>query len=127
MGGSGLAELWERIYGKATIVHMMTGHAYSRSLRAHFLTQRAIGGIIVDIMDKLKLSDKACDELRRLYTQYMDSSILRDETMESSELGNIILTLQSEMKQEAFLSRTSKLWHQYYKQVDLMPSIRTFW
>ena len=60
-------------------------------------------------MDKLKISDKACDESRRLYTQYMDSSILPDEIMESSELGNIILALQSEMKQETFLSRTSKL------------------
>ena len=50
----------------------------------------------------------------------MDSSILPDEIMESSELGDIILALQSEMKQEAFLSRTSKLWYQYYKQVDLM-------
>ena len=110
MGCSGLAELWERIYGKATIVHMMTGHAYSRSLRAHFLTQRATGCII---MDKLQSNDKACDELRRLYTQYMDSSILPDEIMESSELCDIILALQSEMKQEAFLSRTSKLWYQY--------------
>ena len=96
---------------------MMTGHAYSRSLRAHFLTQRAVGCII---MDKLKITDKACDELRRLYTQYMDSSILPDEIMKSSELGNIILALQSEMKQKAFLSQTSKLWYRYYKQVDLM-------
>ena len=69
----------ESMYGRATIVHMMTGHAYSRSLHAHFLTQHAIGRII---MDKLKISDKACDVLCCLYTQYMDSSILPDEIME---------------------------------------------
>ena len=29
VGGSELADLLERIYGKAKIAHMMTGHAYS--------------------------------------------------------------------------------------------------
>jgi len=38
MTGSGLAELWERVYAKGSVVHMLTGHAFSHALRANMLT-----------------------------------------------------------------------------------------
>lgn len=38
MAGSGLKELWETVYAKNNVAHMMIRHAYARSLRAHFLT-----------------------------------------------------------------------------------------
>ena len=37
MTGSGLEELWESVYAKGSVVHMMSGHAYARALRAHFM------------------------------------------------------------------------------------------
>lgn len=38
MTGSGLEELWQRVYAKGSVVHMLTGHAFSRAVHAHILT-----------------------------------------------------------------------------------------
>jgi len=42
MSGSGLEELWGLLYAQNTIVKIMSGHAFSRSLREHFLTLIAL-------------------------------------------------------------------------------------
>ena len=42
MNGSGLADLWERLYAKGSVVHMLTGHAFSRAVSAHILTLPAL-------------------------------------------------------------------------------------
>ncbi|KAK4880980.1 hypothetical protein RN001_004299 [Aquatica leii] len=38
MRGSGIEELWSTVYAKNTVPHLLSGHAFSRSLRAHLLT-----------------------------------------------------------------------------------------
>ena len=48
MAGSGLEELWGSVYASGSISHMMNGHAYSRALRAHFLSQAALIKVIFD-------------------------------------------------------------------------------
>ena len=40
--GSGIEELWERMYAKHSIPKMMTGKAYIKCLRAWFLTDAAL-------------------------------------------------------------------------------------
>lgn len=42
MSGSGLAELLETIYGRKTVMHMITGKAVARALRGHYLTEAAL-------------------------------------------------------------------------------------
>jgi len=51
MAGSGLKELWSTIYAANLIEKMMTGHAYSRAVRAYFVTQLCLGKIILDELD----------------------------------------------------------------------------
>lgn len=46
MAGSGHEGLWETVYAKNSVAHMMTGHAYARSLRAHFLTQLTLTVVV---------------------------------------------------------------------------------
>lgn len=48
MKGSGLEELWETVYGKATVAHMISGHAFSRTVRAHILTIAALTILILE-------------------------------------------------------------------------------
>ena len=55
MAGSGLEELWESVYAKGSVVHMMSGHAYSRALCAHFLTQSALAKILPQAQNSLFL------------------------------------------------------------------------
>lgn len=45
MTGSGLAELWERVYAKGSVVHMLTGHAFSC---AHILTFTALICVLME-------------------------------------------------------------------------------
>ncbi len=47
MSGSGLEELWKSVYASETTRHMMSGHAYSRALRAHILTIEALTALIM--------------------------------------------------------------------------------
>ncbi|CAG9773585.1 unnamed protein product [Ceutorhynchus assimilis] len=59
MTGSGLEDLWAQIYARVTVSHMVAGHAYSRAIRAHFLTHWALTILIMDIcndLDKTSLS-----------------------------------------------------------------------
>jgi len=42
MEGSGLEELWATAYAPKTVAHMISGHAYSRAVRAHSLTRLAL-------------------------------------------------------------------------------------
>ena len=47
MDGSGLAELWETVYAKGSVIHMQSGHAFSHALRAHILTAAALIGMLM--------------------------------------------------------------------------------
>lgn len=47
MGGSGIEEALQIVYAENTIPHMLTGKAYSRALRGHFLISSALTAIII--------------------------------------------------------------------------------
>ena len=48
MAGSGLETLWKTVYARGTIVHMLSGHAFSRALRAHILTLVVLINVLID-------------------------------------------------------------------------------
>lgn len=41
MEGSGMESLWVTVYGRATVKHTLTGHAFARAVRAYVLTYAA--------------------------------------------------------------------------------------
>ncbi|KAJ8880151.1 hypothetical protein PR048_016614 [Dryococelus australis] len=47
MSGSGIEELWMQVYTSSSITHMISGHAFSRAVRAHTLTSQALITIIL--------------------------------------------------------------------------------
>jgi len=47
MGGSGLESLLETVCALGSVIHMMTGHAFSRAVRAHLLTSAALLAILL--------------------------------------------------------------------------------
>ncbi|KAE8747077.1 hypothetical protein FOCC_FOCC006215, partial [Frankliniella occidentalis] len=47
MSGSGLEDLFATVYAQNSVPHMMSGHAYARSMRAHSLAQQALSTIIL--------------------------------------------------------------------------------
>lgn len=48
MGESGLEELWEEVYAKNALGHLVIRHWYARALRAHSLSQAAIAHFIFE-------------------------------------------------------------------------------
>ena len=58
MTESGLPELWEIVYTKASIVHMLSGHAYARAPRAHNLISAALIGVLIDTPNSLQMYTK---------------------------------------------------------------------
>lgn len=65
MSGSGIEELWATVYAADSVKKMLTGHAFSRSMRAHILTFTAIGVMMCNSMT----SDKT-EEYRNYITSF---------------------------------------------------------
>ena len=55
---SGISKLFQVVYSSATAVHMMSGKAYARALRAHFLAQSAMELIIFQFISPLSLIEQ---------------------------------------------------------------------
>ena len=65
MTGSGIADLWETVYAKGSVIHMLSGHAFSRAIRAHILTLSVLIGVLLGTSGTLDGIDK--DHLANLY------------------------------------------------------------
>ena len=48
MGRSGLDKLLELIYASNSVTHIMSGKAVASSLRAHFLVETALMGLLIE-------------------------------------------------------------------------------
>lgn len=71
MGGSGMEEIWEKVFAKNSVVHMTNGHAYARALRAHSLSQAAIAHLIFEYCEEEGfLTSLHVQTLRRFYTAF---------------------------------------------------------
>ena len=118
MTGSGLSELWERVYAKGSVVHMLSGHAFSRALRAHILTSAALIGVLMGTPGTLDNIDK--DRLVSLYQSLLNQEKNATDVSEEEcvkQLSEIISQLLDTVASE---SRTGKLWVQYIRQVALI-------
>ena len=58
MKGSGLEELFAEVYAGHSVIHMISGKAFSRALHAHFLTESALMTLILTIIKEDALSIK---------------------------------------------------------------------
>ena len=50
---SELAELFQTVYGSNTVKHMLSGKAFPRALRAHFLAQSALETLLLQFITPL--------------------------------------------------------------------------
>ncbi|ELT97068.1 hypothetical protein CAPTEDRAFT_185955 [Capitella teleta] len=113
MGGSGLEVLWESVYAPASVVHMMTGHAYAHALRAHLLTSVAL---FTFMMTEMK--DKTKESLSALHKAIIGQKPvdLEDEKV----MQTLIENNQQWIKTEKEQSQTRRLWLNYMEQVSLI-------
>ena len=50
MKGTGMQELFSEVYAEISVVHMMSGKAFSRALRAHFLTESTLTTLLIEML-----------------------------------------------------------------------------
>lgn len=110
MSGSGIEDLWQTVYAKNTIPHLISGHAYSRSLRAHFLTQEALSHIIFKHI--------LFQDIETLEKLYLNPDV---ENIEGQEiLKKLVEEFDAKLSSFAQLSRTATLWANYWKYVQII-------
>ncbi|XP_029341748.1 uncharacterized protein LOC100571724 isoform X2 [Acyrthosiphon pisum] len=116
MAGSGLRELWNTIYAANSIDKMMTGHAYSRAVRAHMLTQLCLSKII---LDEIELTE----EYKITLKNYISSTDYTTSTLEDIEnheiIQDLIRKVENQIKIIASRGKTATLWIQYFYLVHI--------
>ena len=72
---NGTSELFQFVYSSATAVHMLSGEAHVRVLRAHFLIQSALAPIILQFISPLSLIEELSTyDVERKYLCYTGKS-----------------------------------------------------
>ena len=87
MRGSGLEELWATIYAATSERHMLSGHAYYRALRAHFLTQAALTRIVLE--DDLKMNDEERSAILEIFHSFLTHEIDAEDVLNYTILKDI--------------------------------------
>ena len=123
MKGSGLEELFSEVYAENSVEHMISGKAVSRSLRAHFLVESALKGLLFD----LAIDDFEVDyqPLKLLVEQmeHMEEDKKLDavhEFLESKTMFDINSAFEDISTRLAAQSRTSKLWLLYLHYISVL-------
>lgn len=116
MSGSGLQELWLIIYAQKSTEKMISGHHYSRSLRAHFLTHLALSKLI---LNEMCISEIEKQKWRIFFLNWEDeiSSITGIQERFLNELLKRFGTAVIEIKKRG---KTAQLWIQYLEYVSLV-------
>ena len=108
---SGIDRLFQNIYGKNSVRHILTGNAVSRANRTHILTESALMIILQEF--SLAQDDSSVDwrDIKNL----CERVISKDETcvFENNYLQNLSLFVEESKTELSGQSRTAKLWLQY--------------
>ena len=118
MTGSGLPELWDRMYAKGSVVHMLTGHAFSRALRAHILTVATLICVLMETPGCMNSIDK--DHSGNFFQALLNKERNTTDIADEECIRQLILIISQFLTQAVIQSRTGKLWMQYIQQLVLM-------
>lgn len=115
MGGSGLKELLTTIYAGQSVDKIMNGHAYSRAVRAHILTNLTLASIV---FDEVNMTPVERDEIENLLRGTERSLILSPEEIDSYQM--LKGKFKSALKKIEANGPTSELWVQYFRMTTLI-------
>ena len=141
MSASGLQHILELVYAPNAVVHMLTGKAIARAVRAHLLVDAALNGLLLANALGVPLSSQSSDEEADvaifeetaaivdanrdideayvLYENLMEETISVDEVC-STDVIQRITNILKEKIDSLKSSRTAALWLQYMNMVDIL-------
>ena len=118
MAGSGLESMWETVYAPNSIQHMLTGHAYSRALRAHILSSAAISSVLLETPGCL--TGVNIDRLQNIKEELLDSDGPSPSLSREECLQQFTEIMDGLMMSNAAECRTGTLWISYLNSVHLL-------
>ena len=117
MKGTGIEELFEEVYAKNTVPHMLSGKAIQRSLRAHILAQSALTSLLLDEVEADLSSLKVFYE--KVLTKTFEEVSFNEMT--NSDVFKHISNILEECDLSS-RSRTAKVWLQLMSDVDIVKT-----
>ena len=124
---SGLKEALELVYAENAVNHMLSGKAYARAIRGHFLVDSSLNALILQRVYGVSFPTDEADINKqpdlKLALEKFDSLLdcLDEATTDPADetLKRIAEQIDSE-KSKIKQTPTGKLWIQYMEMVDLM-------
>jgi hypothetical protein len=113
-----LEEIWYLMHARNSVESMLTGHYYSRALPAHFNTQAALAVNILQNYIHLDQQERSATEA--LVERFGQNSDMLEVIQISAELKSICTKFVEFLETIGSVSRTAKLWAQYFHQVQLI-------
>ncbi|KAJ8895907.1 hypothetical protein PR048_001247 [Dryococelus australis] len=83
--------LWMQVYAKSSITHMISGHAFSRAVRAHMLTTQALITIILGIENLFRVYQ---EELHKLFLEVSTVEKIIPDAVESPMLVSFLASFE---------------------------------
>jgi len=135
MAGSGIEECLQQVYGRETIVHVLSGNAYARSLTGHFLIQSALVCKLLSFIPPVEnmqihtsadpVSGEAMVQIQALTEHILNNKFSADDSnvLQCTALQEVERRLQCLKHTLCIESRTAKLWIQY---VDYIMVVKQF-
>lgn len=117
MAGSGLQELISVVYSENSTKHILSGHAYARAIRAHFLIATALCNMILTNVGIDEEEKAAVEKVLYCFSNLTHS---KENITSNGNIISITLKLKEEMKIIQDKGPTSKLWIQYLTMVTLL-------
>ncbi|KAK3924286.1 Leucine--tRNA ligase [Frankliniella fusca] len=119
MAGSGIEELWQTVYAKNTVKHFMSGHAYSRAVRANFLAFSAISSLLFsayEIPEETVMQSRA----KCMVEQILAGTVSHSDAANSGVAQTLADHLDAALATAEAKGRTQKLWVQYVRCVEIV-------
>ena len=117
MAGSGLEELWSTVYAKNSVIHMMSGKAYSRSVRALFLTEEALFTVFLQAHEN---SFPNKEELKDIYISLINGTTHPHVLLNSQTVTKFVKHLEKHLSSTSERGRTQTLWIHFLEMVELV-------
>ena len=139
MKGSGIEELLGLQYGPSTVDHVMSGKAFARALRSHFIVHDCLvqlllqhvsdesqrnGSVVLQVDGDCSLDVKDVDILIQLYSSVWKNKVDVSDcsSVHLQGITDALLRLKVHLALE---SRTARLWLQYMDYVDVWSGAST--
>ena len=121
MKGSGLSECLQMVYGKNTIIHILSRKVISRSLRAHFLLQSApMLNVLTYIIQEQLIAEEDLAVIKAFFNSFVNGDTSVEDIVESEILEKVHGVISKRFDYISTASRTAKLWVQYIRYIDII-------